>query len=192
MASRAGKVEQILAVAQRLAQERGYNAFSYADIAAEVGIRRAAIHYHFPSKSDLGQRLVSRYREAYRQCFQQIDRETTDPREKLKRYIQLDWEMLQAERMCLCGMLSAELKTLPDPITEEVRAFFAEHEQWLAGILQTGAESGVLRYAGTSAAAAQVLLAGLEGAMLIARSQGDQASFQVIAQQLLKGLGVDA
>jgi len=46
--------ERILDIAQDLIQRRGFNAFSYHDIAAPMGIRKASIHYHFPSKADLG------------------------------------------------------------------------------------------------------------------------------------------
>ena len=57
----AGTATRILDVAERLAQVRGFNGFSYADIAAEVGITKAALHYHFASKADLGEALISRY-----------------------------------------------------------------------------------------------------------------------------------
>ncbi|MDP2026901.1 TetR/AcrR family transcriptional regulator [Sulfuriferula sp.] len=41
-----------------MVQRRGFNDFSYADIANEVGIRKASLHHHFPTKTDLGLALI--------------------------------------------------------------------------------------------------------------------------------------
>ena len=46
--------QQILDIAQRLVQTRGFNAFSYADIANELNVSKASLHYHFTSKAKLG------------------------------------------------------------------------------------------------------------------------------------------
>ena len=45
---------QILDVAERLVQVRGFNGFSYADVATELTINKAALHYHFPVKQNWG------------------------------------------------------------------------------------------------------------------------------------------
>ena len=45
---------QILELANKYIQKVGFNAFSYSDLANEIGIKKASIHYHFPSKTDLG------------------------------------------------------------------------------------------------------------------------------------------
>src|SRR6185295_2042375 len=58
---RSETAEQILDLAETLIQTRGYSAFSYQDIADSLGIRKASIHYHFPSKTDLGIAVVDRY-----------------------------------------------------------------------------------------------------------------------------------
>src|SRR5262244_1051810 len=56
-----GTASRVLDVAERLVQVRGFNGFSYADIAAELQITKAALHYHFASKADLGEALIARY-----------------------------------------------------------------------------------------------------------------------------------
>jgi TetR/AcrR family transcriptional repressor of nem operon len=40
---------QIVASARSLLATRGYNGFSYADVAEAVGISKPSIHHHFPS-----------------------------------------------------------------------------------------------------------------------------------------------
>src|SRR5207302_11354453 len=52
---------QILDVAERLAQRRGFKGFSYADVAAELHLTKAALHYHFAGKAELGEALICRY-----------------------------------------------------------------------------------------------------------------------------------
>src|SRR3954454_23736387 len=55
--------ERILDTAERLLQARGFNGFSYGDVAGELGITRAALHYHHPGKAELGEALIARYTE---------------------------------------------------------------------------------------------------------------------------------
>lgn len=71
--------EHIINVANRLILEKGYSAFSYADVAAEIGIQKASIHYHFPSKANLVQNVVGRYRQEVRANLNKLNSLTDDP-----------------------------------------------------------------------------------------------------------------
>jgi TetR/AcrR family transcriptional repressor of nem operon len=186
MSERGDTATRILDVAQELAQTRGYNAFSYADIAEQVGIRTASIHYYFPSKSDLGRALIGRYQRTLEQALAQIDRTTKDPRQKLRRYSALFLEMmLHQERMCLAGILAADILTLSSEMRDEVQAFFRVNERWLAGVLEEGRNAGLLQFAGAPEVEARLVLAGLEGFMLVARSFGDVDRYRELAEKLL-------
>ena len=57
-----GTAERILDAGERLAQTKGFNGFSYANVAAELGITNAALHYHFAGKAELGLALSSAIR----------------------------------------------------------------------------------------------------------------------------------
>ena len=178
--------ERIMDAAQRMVQTRGYNAFSYADISAQVGIRKASIHYYFPSKKDLGKELVARYRVAFRDKLDRIDNETGDARRKLKAYAQLYLEALRDDdRMCLCGMLASDITTLPEEVRREMVSFFADNETWLMKTLGDGRNVGVLSFGGSAKSEAQLLLTGLQGAMLVARTYGDEARFRTVVRSLL-------
>jgi len=185
---RADTAKQILDVAQQMVQTRGYNAFSYAHVSAQVGIRKASIHYHFPSKSDLGKELVARFRVTFYNKLDQIDRVADDPYQKLEWYIQLYGDMLQEQRMCLCGMLAADFTTLPERVREEVNQFFDDNVVWLTKVLVEGAKAGVIHCQASACVEAQLIVAGLQGAMLIARSYGDVTWYQAIAQKLIDAL----
>jgi TetR/AcrR family transcriptional repressor of nem operon len=179
---------QILDVAERLAQVRGFNAFSYADIASELKITNAALHYHFAAKSDLGEALIVRYASRFADALQTIDSQLTDATDRLDAYTELYAAVLRDERMCLCGMLAAEYLTLPVPMQKAIVCFFSENEVWLTEVLELGREQGSLRFDGAAHEVARTIISTLEGGMLIARPFGDVRRFQEVATRLLRTL----
>ena len=180
----------ILNVAEQLAQTRGYNGFSYADIAAKLGVTKSSLHYHFASKAELGSALIARYHEVFGAALDAIDRRPAQPPEKLQQYVELYDAVMRNDRMCLCGMLAAEYTTLPAPMQEGLKKFFDLNERWLTLVLQQGRKSGSLDFAESANERARVVLGALEGAMLVARSYGDPGRFHVAAQHVLEDLGV--
>ena len=180
--------QRILDIAERLVQTRGYNGFSYADIAQAMKVTKASLHYHFPAKADLGARLIERYERKFLAALAKIDDDTGDAREKLRRYAALYEDVLSDNRMCLCGMLAAEYGTLPKPMRDEMRHFFDANEKWLVGVLQQGRKDKTIRFSGTASEVAQSLVGALEGAMMIARSYGEVGRFKAAADRTLAGL----
>ncbi len=179
---------RILDSAEYLVQARGFNGFSYADIAAELGITKASLHYHFAGKTDLGEALVARYAERFSVALDQIERELPGAHAKLEAYAALYAEVLLGHRMCLCGMLAAEYATLPETIRECLIAFFDENEAWLERVLEQGRADGSLQFAGAPRETARLIVSTLEGAMLVARPYGDIDRFQATARGLLTAL----
>jgi TetR/AcrR family transcriptional repressor of nem operon len=177
-----------LDVAERLVQTRGFNGFSYADIAEALGVTKASLHYHFPTKADLGRRLVERYEAGFLETLAGIDSAHARARDKLKRYARIYAEVLRANRMCLCGMLASDYATLPKPMREEVRHFFDENERWLARVLEQGRKSGELGFKGAPVDVARMIVASLEGAMMLARSYGEVSRFDAAAERLIAEL----
>jgi TetR/AcrR family transcriptional regulator, transcriptional repressor for nem operon len=187
-ATRTDTAERILDLAERLVQTRGFNGFSYADIARELGITKASLHYHFPIKAELGRRLIERYTEAFMAALAGIDESGVDAREKLRSYADIYSGVLRDDRMCLCGMLAADYATLPEPMKSAVTRFFDVNERWLAAVLEQGRAAGDLRFAGDPLEVARLLVSSLEGGMLIARSFGEVSRFRSIADRLLDDL----
>ena len=111
---------QILDVAEQLVQVRGFNAFSYADVASELKITKAALHYHFASKSELGEALVTRYATRFAEALAATESQFEDAPSQLEAYVGLYLSVLRKKRMCLCGMLSADYRTLPGPMQDAV------------------------------------------------------------------------
>jgi TetR/AcrR family transcriptional regulator, transcriptional repressor for nem operon len=180
--------QRILDIAERLVQTRGFNNFSYADIASELGITTASLHYHYPGKAELGQALITRYTERFGQALDQIDRDQPDARRKLQAYAGLYADVLRGRRMCMCGILAAEYQTLPKPMRHAVIHFFDENQKWLAEILTQGRQKRTLALSAPVEEVAQSILSTLEGAMLVARPYGDLDRFNATARQVLAGL----
>jgi TetR/AcrR family transcriptional repressor of nem operon len=178
----------ILDAAEALAQTRGYNGFSYADVAAQLGVTKASLHYHFPSKAELGRVLIERYHRTFAEALHSIDAETAEPRKKLERYVALYSAVLQNDRMCLCGMLAAEYATLPEPMQTHLHLFFDANERWLTAVLEEGCRVGRFAFKERAPERARVLLGALEGSLLIARSYGDPRRFRAAAESLLEDL----
>jgi TetR/AcrR family transcriptional regulator, transcriptional repressor for nem operon len=188
-AASSGQADRILDVAERLAQTMGFNGFSYADIAGELGVTKASLHYHFASKADLGSALVARYHVAFLAALAQIDGAAADPLEKLRRYTDIYVSVLSNERMCLCGMLAAEYATLPTTMQKQLSQFFDANESWLSGVLDAGRRTRRLKFEESPAERAQLLLGVLEGAMLVARTySSDTRRLQSAANQVLHDL----
>ncbi len=177
--------DRILDIAERLVQSRGFNGFSYADIATEMGITKASLHYHFPGKAELGQALITRYRERFSAALERIDADLPDARTKLEAYTRLYADVLRGKRMCMCGILAAEYQTLPTPMRDSVIGFFDDNQRWLADLLGQGATDHTLVFTGSPDDVAQSILSTLEGAMLVARPYGDVARFDATASHLL-------
>ena len=176
---------QILDVAERLAQTRGFNGFSYADIAGELGVTKASLHYHFPSKADLGRSLIERYSKGFADALTGIEHSGLPAFGQLQRYVAIYGDVLKAGRICLCGMLAAEYTTLPGGMQDAIRAFFDFNERWLARMLETGRTDGTVTFEGTAADAARAITSALEGAMLLARPYGGAARFESAAERVL-------
>ncbi len=167
--NRPDTAERILDLAQERIQQRGYNAVSYGDLAEDLDLTTAAIHYHFPSKADLGQALVTRYRQFGAEKQQAIEAETDDLRERLTRYAGLYAEMLEEGGICLAGILAADASTLPDAVQHEVQQFFRDQEDWLSEVIAAGTTDGAgLKEAATARDVAELMIAAFQGAMLTA------------------------
>jgi len=180
--------QRILDIAERLIQVRGYNGFSYADIAETMRLTKASLHYHFPSKAELGRRLMERYTENFLAALGRIDATAVDEGEKLQRYVSIYSEVLANKRMCLCGMLAAEYATLPKSVKAEVTRFFDANETWLAGVLDEGKRSKSIKAGVPSIETSRTMIATLEGAMMLARTYDDVERFDRTAQRLLADL----
>jgi TetR/AcrR family transcriptional regulator, transcriptional repressor for nem operon len=185
---RSEAAQKILDIAEQLAQTCGFNGFSYADIAAQLGVTKASLHYHFPTKAELGRALIEQYHVKFALELEGIDQRTSAAPKKLQQYVELYHQVMRNDRMCLCGMFAAEYATLPPAMQGELRRFFDTNDRWLSVVLDKGRRAGEITFEEAPQERARVLLGTLEGALLIARTYGDDSRFRSVAKHLLRAL----
>ncbi|CAN5512830.1 TetR/AcrR family transcriptional regulator [soil metagenome] len=170
--------ETIMTVAKVMVQARGYNALSFREIAKEIGIKSASIHYYFPTKGDLAAVLAQRYTDDAVGYFERLLAEPLDLATRFRRYIAVfRAALLNDNRMCLYGIMAAEYGDLPPLVRVAVDGFSAANVRWLVQVLEAD-EAGAL-----------AVFAAIEGAQLVARGRGDIAVFdQTIAAYQAAGL----
>ncbi|NJM71079.1 MAG: TetR/AcrR family transcriptional regulator [Scytonema sp. RU_4_4] len=180
---------QILDTAQELIQRVGVNAMSYQDISEAVGIRKASIHYHFPTKDDLLAALLDRYNAHFLRLVDGIIAQPAPAETKLRHYCSFYEATLSSgngDKACLYGMVGAELATLKHPLAERVAKFYSDNAERLAQILQEGKETGDFGFAGDVQIMATLIFSLLEGGQLIARAYGGITQYRAVVEQLMR------
>lgn len=168
----ANTATRLLDSAQRMVQRQGFNNFSYADLASEIGIRSASIHYHFKSKVDLGEALIQRYLERLNDHLRELEQQETSPTRRLELLIEVYRQTERNGHICLCGSLASDAETLPDAMRRPIAAYFARTEAWVAEQIESGVEQGELKPITDVTDLAAMLTVGLQGALIAGRAGG--------------------
>jgi TetR/AcrR family transcriptional repressor of nem operon len=179
----------IMDAAQELIQRSGVNAMSYQHISDAIGIRKASIHHHFPTKDSLIEAVLQRYAVYFFKLVDGIFESKLDPAEKLRKYASLFVATLcegKKDKACLFGMLGAELSTLGSPSAAGVRKFYRDNEARLARVLEEGREKGQFHFKGEAKVVAAMIFALLEGGALVARAEGGHKRLRRMMEQSMK------
>lgn len=184
--------DAILDLAEELIQTRGYNGFSYQDIADKLKIRKPSIHYHYPSKAALGVAVIDRYSERFAQALSAL---AADPRRPamamVAEYVTPFLQFADTpDRVCLCGALAGETMALPPEMRQRVARFFRQHQAWLGEILRRGVERGEFVLSEKPEKVARMIFGALQGALLVKRTTGEVAQLSdvvaVLKSQLVR------
>ncbi|MHA1995426.1 MAG: TetR/AcrR family transcriptional regulator [Candidatus Hodarchaeales archaeon] len=193
MTESASTKEKILSFARDQIQNQSYNAFSYAQIAKHFNIKKASVHYYFPSKSDLGVAILQEYREYINKLITNLDKRTADPWEKLQAYFKYFTHILKdGDKICTECILSAEYNTLPEKMQDELRGLFDDHHTWLANILNEGRKRDIFNFNGPPKSKAILIKASMQGGITIARAFGKPEFLDMTLKQLTELLGISA
>lgn len=180
---------RVMDVAEALIQQRGYSGFSFDDLAQAVGIRKPSVHHHFRTKADLVAALAHRYTERFESALAAIDVARRDPMARLKAYVRLfATTYAQDGRLCVCGMLGAEVDALPGEVADAVAGFFRLNLDWLAAAFRDAQQSGRVTTAQRAEPLAELMLSALEGAMVVGRGSRSGAGPAAVGKHLLASL----
>jgi len=176
----------LLDSAERAARNLGFDGFSYAHLAEDVGIRKASIHHHFPSKAALSVALVERYTEELRMICAEIDAAEPSANGRLTAVINRYRDALRGGKsLCLCVSLSISRESLPREVIEQIGGFRAMIINWLTAVFELGKSDGTIAAVGEPALEAAATLPLLEGAQLVARAEENPKMFDRSLQLLV-------
>lgn len=179
---------ELLIQAETLVRASGYAGFSYADLAAAVGIRKASIHHHFPTKTDLALALVAAYAERYEAALAEIEAAHAEAPARIEAYGRLYLGGVEQGLGCLCAVLAIEGEALPGQVRADIARFFERHIAWLEGVLREGLARGAVRPDLDPKAQGRLVVATLEGALLLERLLGGPQAFAGTLGALVSGL----
>ncbi len=163
--------KEIVDLSKELFQKRGYKAFSYRDIAKEIGIKTSSIHYYFPTKDDLALVIVKEYRNEFKKERENIDLRTKDPKTKMDMYLDLFLQSFRKNKsVCFCSMLASDFVNLSDRVKQEVEELFNDNIEWISMVLKEGLNSKVFQFEEKPSELAEVIFSSLEGATITSRT----------------------
>lgn len=181
---------RIIEAGRQLIMRRGYSGFSYADVADAIDIRKASIHHHFPTKTDLVIAVLNEWRATFDADVASLQASGADALAQLRAYVG-HWERCIADDsapFCVAGMLGAELPSLPHEVTEEVKAFFDNLTAWIEHVLESGTKNNLFKLGSSVQTEAATLVSLVYGAMLAARASGNVALFKDVTDSAVERL----
>jgi TetR/AcrR family transcriptional repressor of nem operon len=181
---------KILAHGETLVRRMGYSGFSYAALAETLGIRKASIHHHFRLKDDLILALVQAYDSRYDEVLESIRASKDDAIERVDAYGRLYLTGVESDQGCLCAALAIELEALSPAIRSAVTDFFNKHLKWLEQVLKDGRKSEQINAQINPKNTARMIIATLEGALLMERMLNGSKGFEAALKALRESLSV--
>ncbi|MGX9417355.1 TetR/AcrR family transcriptional regulator [Vibrio sp. RC27] len=170
------KKEKLLKIAEDKVRAGGYSNFSFRELANEVGIKSASVHYHFPTKADLGAELAHQYTDAFLAALGDVDQIKAQGKNPIDIYTAIfKHALLTDDKMCLCGLLGAQNESLPEKVQIEVKRFFRKNLAWLTAAHTANGEADPEHAAITTVSL-------LEGAMMISKALNDHSYFKLATQ----------
>ncbi|WP_338792652.1 TetR/AcrR family transcriptional regulator [Bernardetia sp. Wsw4-3y2] len=181
--------EKIVYLGEALFQQFGYNGFSYKHISEKLGIKNAAIHYHFPSKEDLGVAIITHSRNRLERWKEKMDTLDISPTEKLEQYIEgmYGWQIEKGNRICLVAATGTDFFSIPEKMQQQAQSLGYFIRKIYTEILEEGLEKGEFQFVGETKYQALNILLTLQGSLMIARLHGKEV-YQIAKQQILANL----
>lgn len=173
----------ILKRAERYLQDAGFANFSFRDLAADLGIKSASVHYHFPSKEELGIGLLQRYQEQFERWVESR-KHSGSPKSDLLEWFKYEQHICHAGNICPIGAFGAEFTALPARVRQELGKLHDVQRRWMCATLRAGRKLGEIRDEGRIEDQAEMIMAALQGGLKIARVSGEPQRFEGMLGQL--------
>lgn len=176
----------LVEAATEMVQTRGFCAFSYRDLAERIGIRTASIHYHFPSKENLGVAVVVAMRDRLHGAWAQLESAHPQVDGRLRALFNYVKEVAAfGDRICPMGSLQAEFAALPGEVQRALADFSEEYAAHYARWLDEGRRAGQLTFLGSPRAMAIVMISCMQAVLQRHRSNPKEDAGEALDQMLL-------
>ncbi len=180
--------DQILEVATELVQTRGYSAFSYRDLSDRLGMTKAGIHHHFPSKGDLGKAVAEKYNADVKAALAEVKRKSDDPWVQLEGYVQVVLGIMHTQdRICAAGSVQSEINVVPKAMGNPMCSLVQHVIGWISEVIKNGRDLGVMDFPGSPDNQGAMIFSAAQGAMQYGRANGEKKARQIM-QQIKKNL----
>jgi TetR/AcrR family transcriptional repressor of nem operon len=182
--------EQIIDKAFQLMLQRGLNGFSYRDISEPLGVKNAAIHYHFPNKMDLIKALIDENHQVLRKATSEFMAYGGPALPQLEGLFAFTMNQCHCGRpICMVGALAVDYDDLSDEIKDANDQFMKDSVNWLTKVMETGREQGEFSFEGMARTKALAILATIQGARQMARVH-DMEILESMFEQIRIDLGI--
>jgi len=183
--------EQIIDKAFQLMLQRGLNGFSYRDISEPLGVKNAAIHYHFPNKMDLIKALIDENHQVLRRSTSEFMAYGGRARPQLEGLFAFTLNQCDCGRpICMVGALSVDYDDLSEEIKDANDRFMRDSTNWLSKVMETGREQEEFSFDGNAKSKALSILATIQGARQMARVHGVDI-LERMFEQIRTDLGIN-
>lgn len=177
--------QKILALGEELIRTRGYHAFSYKDIGQRLDIKNAAIHYHFPSKEDLGVAIIQDSIDLFESKTAEWQRLSS--KDQLKDFISIYQKSNDKKWSCLMGALSSSTLSLPDRMQTKMSEMAEYILDRLTDTLKEGLQNGQFHFTEAPRAKAHLLISSLLSSLLLDRVMKEDI-FNSIVQSIIQSV----
>jgi len=184
--------EQIIDKAFQLMLQRGLNGFSYRDISEPLGVKNAAIHYHFPNKLDLIKVLIEENQKALRKGTSEFMAYGGQALPQLEGLFAFTLNQCQCGRpICMVGALAIDYDDLSEEIKGANDRFMKDSVNWLTKVMETGREQEEFSFRGNAKSKALSILATIQGARQMARVHGMEI-LEAMFEQIRTDIGISS
>lgn len=175
----------IIQLGDTLIREKGYNAFSFSDISKQLNIKNASVHYHFPTKTDLGTAIVNEHQVHLDQLIKQNEKK--NPLEKLKSFLSIYTTAKNQNMVCLVGSLATDLYTVDEKVQLALQQLVNNILAWVMQILTEGKQSGIFHFEVETRTRALMIITNMLAALQVTRLT-NKKDFQAIRQAIINDL----
>ncbi len=176
---------EIIKIADELIREKGFNAFSFYDISKALGIKNASVHYHFPTKNDLGIAVVNEYLAKLEEMM--ADSADKEPTERINVYLSIYTSTKAEGRICLVGSLASDLQTVDSELKVNLKQLVDKILNWVTDILADGQTRGVFAFSVVPRTKALMIITNMLASLQLTRLT-DEQDFETIKQTIIKDI----